>query len=75
MTRSNPGSPIDKVHHFVSRKKSFKNRIMGKNSKILTRGHHLILKQYYEVTHCNHCQNIIWGVSPQGYRCTGNFFI
>lgn len=43
---------------------------MGKNRKILVRGHHLILRQYYEVTHCNHCQNIIWGVSPQGYFCT-----
>jgi len=35
------------------------------------RGHPLVLRQYYEVTHCNHCQTIIWGVSPQGYHCTG----
>lgn len=34
-----------------------------------TLGHHLVLRQYYEVTHCNHCQSIIWGVSPQGYHC------
>jgi Rho guanine nucleotide exchange factor 12 len=75
VARSNPGSPIDRVHHFVSREKSFKNRIMGKNRKALVRGHHLVLRQYYEVTHCNHCQNIIWGVSPQGYHCTGIFKI
>jgi Rho guanine nucleotide exchange factor 12 len=48
---------------------------MGKNRKALVRGHHLVLRQYYEVTHCNHCQNIIWGVSPQGYHCTGKLFI
>ncbi|XP_059622198.1 uncharacterized protein LOC132265518 [Phlebotomus argentipes] len=70
VTRSNPNSPIDKVHHFVSREKSFKSRLMGKNRKALVLGHLLVLRQYYEVTHCNHCQNIIWGVSPQGYHCT-----
>lgn len=70
LTRSNPNGPIERVHHFVSREKSFKSRLIGKNRKILVRGHHLVLKQYYEVAHCNHCQNIIWGVSPQGYHCT-----
>ena len=70
ITRSNPGSPIDRVHHFVSREKSFKSRLMGKSRKAMVRGHHLVLQQYYEVAHCNHCQNIIWGVSPQGYKCT-----
>jgi len=38
---------------------------------MIVRGHPLVLRQYYEVTHCNHCQTIIWGVSPQGYHCTG----
>lgn len=70
ITRSTPGGPIERVHHFVSREKSFKSRLIGKNRKIIVRGHHLVLKQYYEVVHCNHCQNIIWGVSPQGYHCT-----
>ncbi|XP_055694238.1 rho guanine nucleotide exchange factor 11 isoform X5 [Lutzomyia longipalpis] len=69
VTRSNPNSPIDKLHHFVSREKSFKTRLMGKNRKAFVLGHLLVLRQYYEVTHCNHCQNIIWGVSPQGYHC------
>lgn len=70
VTRSTPGGPTERVHHFVSREKSFKSRLIGKNRKIMVRGHHLVLKQYYEVAHCNHCQNIIWGVSPQGYHCT-----
>ncbi|XP_064535823.1 uncharacterized protein RhoGEF2 isoform X2 [Drosophila montana] len=69
-TRSHPNSIVDRVHHFVSREKSFKSRIMGKNRKMIVRGHPLVLRQYYEVTHCNHCQTIIWGVSPQGYHCT-----
>ncbi|XP_034654021.1 uncharacterized protein LOC117892114 [Drosophila subobscura] len=69
-TRPHPNSIVERVHHFVSRDKSFKSRIMGKNRKMNVRGHALILRQYYEVTHCNHCQTIIWGVSPQGYHCT-----
>ncbi|XP_063697194.1 rho guanine nucleotide exchange factor 11 isoform X3 [Culicoides brevitarsis] len=70
MTKTNPGSPIDKVTQYVSREKSFKSRIMGKQSrKTNVRGHQLVLHQYHEVTHCNHCQTIIWGVSPQGYQC------
>ncbi|EDV98506.1 GH23156 [Drosophila grimshawi] len=69
-TRSHPNSIVDRVHHFVSREKSFKSRLMGKNRKMIVRGHPLVLRQYYEVTHCNHCQTIIWGVSPQGYHCT-----
>ncbi|XP_053966054.1 uncharacterized protein LOC128868234 [Anastrepha ludens] len=70
ITRSHPNSIVDRVHHFVSREKSFKSRLMGKNRKMIVRGHPLVLRQYYEVTHCNHCQTIIWGVSPQGYHCT-----
>ncbi|XP_034102537.1 uncharacterized protein LOC117566983 isoform X2 [Drosophila albomicans] len=69
-TRSHPNSIVDRVHHFVSREKSFKSRLMGKTRKMVVRGHPLVLRQYYEVTHCNHCQTIIWGVSPQGYHCT-----
>lgn len=34
VTRSNQSNPIDKVHHFVSREKSFKSRLMGKNRKV-----------------------------------------
>uniref|UniRef100_A0A336KLF3 CSON010845 protein n=1 Tax=Culicoides sonorensis TaxID=179676 RepID=A0A336KLF3_CULSO len=72
LTKTNPGSPIDKVTQYVSREKSFKSRLMGKEKekrKTTIRGHQLTLHQYHEVTHCNHCQTIIWGVSPQGYQC------
>lgn len=67
--RTIPGSPIDRVHHYVSREKSFRSRLMNKTRKTTVRGHNLQLHQYHEVTHCNHCQDIIWGVSPQGYQC------
>ncbi|XP_039440600.1 uncharacterized protein LOC120421455 isoform X1 [Culex pipiens pallens] len=70
VTRSNPNSPVDKVHHFVSREKSFKSRLMAKNRKQDILGHNLRLQPYFEVTRCNHCQNILWGVSPQGYHCS-----
>lgn len=70
VTKTNPSGPIDKVSHYVSREKSFKTRLMGKATrKVTVKGHQLALHQYHEVTHCNHCQTIIWGVSPQGYQC------
>lgn len=69
VTRSMPGGLTERVHHFVSREKSFKSRLTSNKKKIMVRGHNLGLKQYYEVAHCNHCQNIIWGVGPQGYHC------
>lgn len=59
----------ERVHHYVTREKSFKSRLISKNRKALVRGHHLSLRQYYETTHCNHCQNLIWGVAPQGFAC------
>lgn len=36
ITRSHPNSIIDRVHHFVSREKSFKSRLMGKKGKVGT---------------------------------------
>jgi len=33
-TRPPPSSIVERVHHFVSRDKSFKSRIMGKNRKV-----------------------------------------
>lgn len=65
---STPGS--ERIHHYVTREKSFKSRLIGKNRKLVVRGHHLTLQQYYETTHCNHCGNLIWGVAPQGYACS-----
>lgn len=70
LIRSTPYAVTEKVHHYVTREKSFKTRIMSKNRKALVRGHHFTLHQYYEVQHCNHCQNLIWGVSPQGFQCS-----
>lgn len=68
-TRANISTYLDKCSQFCSREKSLKSRLMSKNRKTLVRGHHLVLHQYYEVSHCNHCQNLIWGVGPQGYQC------
>lgn len=59
----------ERIHHYVTREKSFKSRLISKNRKAIVRGHHLSLRQYYETTHCNHCQNLIWGVAPQGFAC------
>lgn len=65
---STPGS--ERIHHYVTREKSFKSRLISKSRKLVVRGHHLTLQQYYETTHCNHCGNLIWGVAPQGYACS-----
>lgn len=60
----------ERIHHYVTREKSFKSRLISKKGKLVVRGHHLSLRQYYETTHCNHCGNLIWGVAPQGYSCS-----
>ena len=70
LPRGGATAGTERVHHYVTREKSFKSRLISKNRKALVRGHHLSLRQYYETTHCNHCQNLIWGVAPQGFACT-----
>lgn len=70
LPRGGATAGTERVHHYVAREKSFKSRLISKNRKSQVRGHHLSLKQYYETTHCNHCQNLMWGVSPQGFSCT-----
>nr|CAD7590724.1 unnamed protein product [Timema genevievae] len=61
---------LDRCPTFVSKDKSLKARLIGKTRKVNVRGHHFVLHQYYTVTYCNHCQNIIWGIGPQGYQCS-----
>jgi Rho guanine nucleotide exchange factor 12 len=70
LPRGGAAAGAERVHHYVTREKSFKSRLISKNRKALVRGHHLTLRQYYETTHCNHCQNLMWGVAPQGFACT-----
>lgn len=70
LPRGGGAAGAERVHHYVTREKSFKSRLIGKSRKALVRGHHLTLRQYYETTHCNHCQNLIWGVAPQGFACS-----
>lgn len=70
LPRGGATAGAERVHHYVTREKSFKSRLIGKSRKALVRGHHLTLRQYYETTHCNHCQNLIWGVAPQGFACS-----
>lgn len=69
LPRGTTAPNAERVHHYVTREKSFKSRLISKKGKLVVRGHHLSLRQYYETTHCNHCGNLIWGVAPQGYSC------
>jgi len=59
----------ERIAHYVAREKSFKSRLISKNRKAQVRGHHLVLRQFQETTHCNHCGKIMWGVAPQGFQC------
>lgn len=70
LPRGSAAPNTERINHYVTREKSFKSRLMSKSRKSVIRGHHLILRQYYETTHCNHCGNLIWGVAPQGYACS-----
>ncbi|XP_063236975.1 rho guanine nucleotide exchange factor 11-like isoform X2 [Bacillus rossius redtenbacheri] len=65
---------IERCPTFVSKDKSLKVKLISKTTrKVVVRGHHFVLHQYYTVTYCNHCQLIIWGIGPQGYQCTDCF--
>lgn len=41
--------------------------------QLTVHGHHFTAQQFYTVIHCNNCHQIIYGISPQGYQCTGTF--
>lgn len=69
LPRGSGAAGAERIHHYVTREKSFKSRLISKNRKALVRGHHLTLRQYYETSNCNHCQNLMWGVAPQGFTC------
>ncbi|XP_051166448.1 rho guanine nucleotide exchange factor 11 isoform X3 [Leptopilina boulardi] len=62
---------IERVPIFVAKDKTnIKARLLtGKSRKMTIRGHHFIAHQYFTVDYCNHCQNIICGIGPQGYQC------
>ncbi|XP_033211602.1 rho guanine nucleotide exchange factor 12 isoform X2 [Belonocnema kinseyi] len=63
---------IERVPIFVAKDKTnIKARLLtGKARKMTVRGHHFIAHQYFTVDYCNHCQNIIGGIGPQGYQCS-----
>ena len=50
----------------------------GGSSKAKVRniqGHNFELRQYYQTTMCNLSGEIIWGVGPQGYRCSCKVYL
>ena len=63
-------SHIEKCPTFVSKDK--RPKIFGHRNKktVQLQGHHFELKHYYQLTHCNHSQQLIWGIGPQGYKCS-----
>ncbi|XP_026470649.1 uncharacterized protein LOC113374903 [Ctenocephalides felis] len=63
-------SVLERCPTFVSKEKTFRGKLIGKSRKLVVREHHLLFRQYYIVTHCNQCHDIIWGVGPQGYHCS-----
>ncbi|KAL0104697.1 hypothetical protein PUN28_016378 [Cardiocondyla obscurior] len=62
----------DRVPTFVAKDKSnIKARLLtGRSRKMTIKGHHFVAHQYFTTTYCNHCQNLIGGIGPQGYLCS-----
>ncbi len=58
----------------MSREKRTKAFFGGLRAKknVQVRGHNFELRTYHQVTRCNQSQEIIWGIGPQGYKCSGN---
>ena len=63
---------IDKVPHYVQREKDRKAvaKRNKKNAVVKFKGHVFELKQFNQVEYCNQSQKIIWGIAPQGYKCS-----
>lgn len=72
--RGSQSTPVlESVPSFVSKEKSLlRARMFGKGRKTSLLGHNFGVHQYYSVTYCNHCHNVLYGVAPQGYQCSGN---
>lgn len=34
-------------------------------------GHQFVAQQYYTVIFCSNCHQILYGIGPQGYQCSG----
>ena len=39
----------------------------------LVREHCFNQMTFYSAAYCNHCQDLIWGIAPQGYQCASEF--
>lgn len=60
VTRAMQSNALDKVHHFVSREKSFKSRLMGKNRKVLVE---MFLIYYLSILiTVSHFRNKCWAI-------------
>ncbi|XP_060520310.1 rho guanine nucleotide exchange factor 11 isoform X2 [Cylas formicarius] len=64
------GQDTERCPTFVNKERSFKTKLMGRYSRKLSYlSHQFVLQQFYSVTPCNNCHQIIYGISPQGYQC------
>ena len=63
-------SHIEKCPTFVSKEK--RPKIFGHRNKKTwqLQGHHFEIKHYFQHTVCTHSQQMIWGIGPQGYKCS-----
>ncbi|XP_072375594.1 rho guanine nucleotide exchange factor 12 isoform X3 [Diabrotica undecimpunctata] len=62
---------LDRCPTFVNKEKSFRTKFIGKYSRKLNiMGHQFVAQQYYTVIFCSNCQQILYGIGPQGYQCS-----
>ena len=70
---------LDRCPTYVAKEKSSSSSKSNKwpfgrtKKTLVVRGHHFELKQYASLTHCNHSQEMIWGIGPQGYKCSRKY--
>ena len=63
-------SHIEKCPTFVSKDK--RPKVFGHRNKktVQLQGHHFEIKHYFQLTYCTHSQQMLWGIGPQGYKCS-----
>jgi hypothetical protein len=65
---STKANTLERCPSFLNKdKKMFKFKSKQKVSYVS--GHNFCASHYHNVTFCNHCQGLIWGIGYQGYQC------
>lgn len=62
------GNTLERCRSFVEKKKPGFG--LSRRSRVNQAGHTFVQSQYTNATLCGYCNNLLWGIGYQGYKCT-----